>query len=267
MSPADEILYRTEADLVNAVVGRAAGTLNKHTYGASLQAYAEELGGILEPVQQCCSEHPELQQEWADKLAQTLLSAILKDLQPLSRGERAMRQDAYLMFVVTLLSPALLKLEQPMGQSLCQALQQTWKTVWPKQEYQIATEEMIAAGYDKKWYKCYITQATCQSLGKPDDCFELNAFRTFRDGYLSSCADGPALIQAYYQSAPAIVRRISLRLDRDRIYQDIWEKYLQPCLSDLLHSRWEDCKKRYTDMVRVLQREFLPNGTVPPWDA
>lgn len=111
-------------------------------------------------------------------------------------------------------------------------------------------------------YQCYITQSTCEFLGKPDDCFELKAFRDFRDGYLKSCTDGPALIEEYYKTAPAIVQRITFSHSRNDIFQRIWEQYLQPCLDDLLHSRWEDCKNRYIGMVHALQLEFLPNGNI-----
>lgn len=263
MSFANDILRKTEEELVNAVVGRAAPQFVKQTYALSLQTYTEELRGVLEPAQRYCDEHPEAQQELVDTVADALLRAIVEDLKPLSRVDRAMRQDEYLMFVVTFFSPALLKMEYPVGNALCEAFRLSWRTVWPKQDYQIATEEMISAGFDKKWYKCYITQATCEFLGKPDDCFELTAFRSFRDSYLRNCTDGIALIEEYYKSAPAIVQRIAFRRNKDEIYQRIWEEYLQGCLDDLLHSRWEDCKERYSTMVYTLQQEFLPNGSAP----
>lgn len=266
MSPADDITCAAAERLIGAVVGRTAPSLTKKTYALSLQAYTDELRVILEPVQQYCNNYPSVQKELADAIANTLLHAILEDLKPLSRLEYAVRQDAYLMFVVTQFSPALLKLNFSIGRILCESLQHAWLMAWPKQHYQIVTEEMISAGFDKKWYQCYITQSTCEFLGKPDDCFELKAFRDFRDGYLKSCTDGPALIEEYYKTAPAIVQRITFSHSRNDIFQRIWEQYLQPCLDDLLHSRWEDCKNRYIGMVYALQLEFLPNGNIlqPP---
>ena len=263
MSLYDDILHRIEEKLVDAVVGRTAPLLDKQTYASTLQSYTEELHDILEPAQQYCNDHPEVQKELLDTVADTLLRSILEDLKPLSKADHALRQDVYLMFVVTQLSPALLKLELPVGRILCKSLQIAWCAVWPKQNYQIVTEEMISSGFDKKWYQCYITQSTCEFLGKPDDCFELKAFRAFRDGYLKNCADGPALIEAYYKSAPAIVQRIAFSSSRDAIFQRIWEIYLQACLEDLLHNRQEDCKNRYVSMMYALQQEFLPNGVVP----
>ena len=151
-------------------------------------------------------------------------------------------------------------MEYPLAQTFCEALRLRWQALWPKQAYQSATAEAISAGFDKKWYRCYITQATCEYLGKSDDCAELTAFRAFRDGYLKRCRDGERLIAEYYRTAPAIVQRISFHADRDRIYEELWLNYLSPCFDDLRAGRETVCKARYCRMVRTLEKRFLPRG-------
>lgn len=157
MSGNNNIIRITEERLVNAVVGRTVPRLTKHSYALMVESYAEELRDILDSVQQYCNENPEIQKELIDTIANALLRAIEANLKPLSKVGRVIRQQEYLMFVVTLFSPALLKLKSSVGNDLCEAVRFAWQTVWPKQNYQIATEEMISAGFDRKWYKCYST--------------------------------------------------------------------------------------------------------------
>lgn len=104
---------------------------------------------------------------------------------------------------------------------------------------------------------CFITTAVCQELDKPDDCAELTAFRAFRDGYLAAQPDGEALIREYYNIAPGIVTCINTCSDRHASYERIREQYLTPCYEDLLAGRNADCKTRYVQMVRDLEREYL----------
>ena len=65
---------------------------------------------------------------------------------------------------------------------------------------------------------CFITTATCDNFGKPDNCYELNTFRTFRDNWLSCQPDGPALISEYYDVAPAIVEKIDSLSNAKEVY-------------------------------------------------
>lgn len=103
---------------------------------------------------------------------------------------------------------------------------------------------------------CFITTAVCNSFAKPDDCYELQSFRAFRDGWLRVQPDGAALIDEYYRVAPPIVEEIDAQPDAPRIYQRIWEKYLQPCLHDIEQKKYLSCKNRYVAMVRSLERMF-----------
>lgn len=99
---------------------------------------------------------------------------------------------------------------------------------------------------------CYITTAVCEELGKPDDCYELTMFRGFRDNYLRHQPDGEALIQRYYDTAPAIVAKIDRQPNRGDIYRHLRTTYLEPCLRDLEAGEKEACKIRYTHMMEHL---------------
>lgn len=100
---------------------------------------------------------------------------------------------------------------------------------------------------------CYITSATCECYGKPDDCYELTMFRNFRDNWLRFQPDGENLIQQYYKTAPSIVAAINAEPNKDEIYRTIYEKYLVPCLSFIENGENEKCKALYTVMIHTLE--------------
>ena len=105
---------------------------------------------------------------------------------------------------------------------------------------------------------CYITTAVCNTLQKPDDCYELTMLRKFRDGWLKAQPNGEGLIRDYYAIAPAIVANIDARNDAQGTYRAIWKNYLSPCLAMLENGRNEECKSMYTRMVLELKKRFIP---------
>lgn len=106
---------------------------------------------------------------------------------------------------------------------------------------------------------CYITTAVCTSFGKADDCYELTAFRGFRDTYLANTSEGKKLMRQYYVTAPLIVEEIDKSADKDNIYRNIWDTYLAPCLNDIEQREYLSCKNRYIEMVNHLQEKYLKN--------
>lgn len=104
---------------------------------------------------------------------------------------------------------------------------------------------------------CYITTATCNYFNKPDDCYELEAFRSFRDNWLIHQPDGQELIREYYRDAPTIVKLIDESPEKDNIYMAINERYLKPCLSYIENGEMEQCKQKYVEMVHKMQEMFL----------
>ena len=102
---------------------------------------------------------------------------------------------------------------------------------------------------------CYITTATCEEFGKPDDCYELTQFRKFRDVWLKQQPDGERLIQEYYATAPSIVAQIDKQPDRSNIYRVIRDNYLSKCLRYIENDENEKCKDLYVSMMNYLYKE------------
>ena len=116
--------------------------------------------------------------------------------------------------------------------TFCRILREQWLIRYPKKAFQLTTHEEICQGFQRKKL-CFITTAVCAQSGKPDDCPELAAFRSFRDSYLQSQPDGPRLIAQYYDLAPGIVTAIGLMDNPAKVYPFIWDAYLRPCYEAL----------------------------------
>lgn len=155
-----------------------------------------------------------------------------------------------------LLVPALRMHCGKSAEPLCQELHSQWLRRWPKSTFQLVTYADIDAGFQRKKL-CYITTAVCETLGKPDDCAELTAFRAFRDGYLAARPEGERLISTYYDWAPGIVTAIGCTDDPAAVYPRIWKEHLEPCYKALLEQDPARCQRLYTDMVRTLGRTYL----------
>ena len=102
---------------------------------------------------------------------------------------------------------------------------------------------------------CYITTATCEEYGKPDDCYELTSFRSFRDDWLINQPDGKELIDRYYKTAPKVVELINKQTNRTEIYHYLNDTYLAQCLKCIEEGDNEKCKILYISMMEYLYRE------------
>ncbi len=120
-----------------------------------------------------------------------------------------------------------------------------------EKNHQNVADLLISKGATKK-EGCFITSATCLSLQKPDNCYELKTFRDFRDNWLSKQPDGDKLITEYYTIAPAIVDYINKMPYKDEIYKSIWTDYLSNCLLLIEEGQNEEAKKIYINMVYTL---------------
>lgn len=104
---------------------------------------------------------------------------------------------------------------------------------------------------------CFITTATLVSIGKSDNCDELNAFRGFRDNWLAKQIDGQELISEYYKIAPSIVISINSVDDNKKVYKKLWTESIEPCLNLIRQNRFAEAKTVYCNVVADLKQEFL----------
>ena len=118
-------------------------------------------------------------------------------------------------------------------------------------------DDLEKAGQDKKSKKnCFLTSACVSYAGLPDDCFELETLRAFRDGYLASIPEGPALIREYYEVAPSLVAFITLDEKRHLVLSDILTT-VRECVQHIINYRYEEALVSYKAMYLGLKSRYL----------
>ncbi len=234
-------------------------SLSKNGYAPAIEQYEAGTRPIFEAMDLACQAGvftpEEAAAEFLDQLEASWTSKHKKWVPGKSLNNE---QETQKFRIAIFLVPMIRKMGLSASESYCASLQQQWINRYPKSPFSLGTYEEIMIGFQKKFMGlCFITTAVCQKDGKPDNCPELTSFRNFRDGYLRSCEDGPALIDAYYEMAPSIVLALELSPDRDAKYDAIWQKYLSACYEDIQAGRLKQCKERYTAMVKNLEKEYL----------
>ncbi|MCD8023490.1 MAG: hypothetical protein LUF30_11160 [Lachnospiraceae bacterium] len=180
-------------------------------------------------------------------------SELLDACQKKSKKEK-LQMDLNLTMAVFVL-PMVLEFHGNSSEPLSDKLTESWKRQFPKTNKQAAPYVTIEEGFKKKC--CYITTAVCRTFGKPDDCYELTILRNFRDTVLAVSPEGEKVIDEYYDVAPSIVKHIDQQPDSGAIYQNIWEKWLSPCISMIEAGQMSEGQMHYTNMVHTLKKRYF----------
>lgn len=163
--------------------------------------------------------------------------------------------DNYKMLLALFTIPMILELDLDISDEFADKIIESWINKYPKSPIKKGNFEEINTGFSRKGF-CYITTAVCETLNKPDDCYELMMFRGFRDKYLLTQEDGQGLVEEYYHIAPLIVRNINSLENKDNIYKDIWNDYLRKCLKAIESGDNARCKSEYMRMVIELKKQY-----------
>ena len=105
---------------------------------------------------------------------------------------------------------------------------------------------------------CFLTTACCQYKGLPDNCYELETLRRFRDEVLFEKEEGIQLVKEYYRIAPGLVKKIEAMPDKERteILENIYQKILQ-VLNKIKSGDNEGAIARYYSMVCWVESEVV----------
>ena len=160
------------------------------------------------------------------------------------------------LYMALFVIPAISYFKTEQTDALAKTLVQLWRKQYPQHPINVGNYEEISAGFKKRHF-CYITTAVCESLGKGDDCEELRCLRDYRDHWLLLTKDGPALVDAYYESAPKVLEAMRERSDYKALCRELYTSYICPCIELIHEERYEDCKNRYIAMVRELEARFI----------
>lgn len=227
----------------------------KDLYEKSFRAYEEVHMETMNAIEDAylAGENPE---QLLKELAGEFVARVNEQMD--LKKSRRQKDDAlmnYNMCIVVYMNPALIDHNKSSGEPLAEELLRQWKENFPKTNLKIAAFESINDGFKKRF--CYITTAVCESLGKPDDCYELNLLRDYRDHYLQQTEEGEQLVKRYYNVAPTIVKHINQTAGKEKIYEDIFHTYLFPCIQLIENDEKEKCRIVYQNMVDTLTEQYF----------
>ena len=241
ISQAQEAYNYVAAHLLACVTGYpdAFRHLTKTEFEPYFQAYRQACRPVFRAMDAAAQARPQegrrrLWRPWQTFFLDQVEDWSVKNKRGLT-GRDALLDDVKCT-ICLLLIPGI-RLERTSAcEDFCRILREQWLIRYPKKVFQLTTYEEICQGFQRKKL-CFITTAVCAQSGKPDDCPELAAFRSFRDSYLQSQPDGPRLIAQYYDLAPGIVTAIGLMDNPAKVYPFIWDVYLRPCYEALERGR------------------------------
>lgn len=107
-------------------------------------------------------------------------------------------------------------------------------------------------GPKEKKSGCFISTAACDLKGLPDDCYELTTLRLFRDDHLLSTPSGRALVEHYYEVAPAIADHLSTNTELERVWTT-----MQNAISAIELKDFELATELYKAMVTRLENDCI----------
>ena len=105
---------------------------------------------------------------------------------------------------------------------------------------------------------CYLTTACTEAMDLPDNCYELETMRAFRDGYLThEVNNGKEIIEEYYTVAPEIVTAVNTQCDSKDIWRKLYYDEILPCVDLINSSRYEDALIRYQNITDSLLKKYV----------
>lgn len=228
----------------------------KEKYESSFKKLYSEFEEVFEAIDYVyrVSEDKEA---YITSVAKNFVAIADEDLQKKTSGkkklvEQKLMDNNFCMAIYVM--PSILEYKGVSSEPLVDQLIGEWKLRYPKTNLGKSSFDKIYEGF--RWKLCYITTAVCESFSKTDDCYELNLLRDYRDNYLKNEPEGELIIKEYYDVAPTIVKRINKKADSRKIYENIWSRYLSPCIQMIEENKNDECKELYIEMVRNLQKEY-----------
>ena len=232
---------------------------NRKTYEDKFKdAYAKYAGVMADITEACEGLSGEELDAKIDAISSILPLYAKEKLSKLKKSQKDRKEVDYNMTMVVYILPMIAYARE----TYCFRVSERIVEIWNQEKVSSltlssSTFEQINGGFKKgPLGLCFITTAVCDHLGKPDDCYELNTLRKYRDSYLLSSDEGTALVEEYYDRAPFLVQVMNMQEDAHAIYKGIYEEYLLPCIKMIENNENEACKNLYRSMVDTLENRY-----------
>lgn len=104
---------------------------------------------------------------------------------------------------------------------------------------------------------CFLTTACVEHKGLPDDCVELETLRRYRDRMVQEDEAFRSKVLEYYRNAPLILQQIEKSGESGRVYEQLYDDMIKPCVELLEQGREEEAKRLYLNGYEQLAAEYL----------
>lgn len=229
----------------------------KKSYDSTFEFLKEKYKETFEAIKVAYYGAENDQEEVLEAIASVFPQLALQEVDKIgSKRKREFKVMDYNMAMVSYVIPLLDSIRDDCMPRLIDVIIEKWNITFPTNKIGKSSYDSIKGGF--KNGICYITTAVCKSLQKPDDCYELNLLRKYRDEYLlANTSHGVSVVKEYYDIAPTIVKHIDKKQNADQIYREVWNTYLSPCVTLIETNKNEECKDIYCRMVRDLQAKYF----------
>jgi hypothetical protein len=103
---------------------------------------------------------------------------------------------------------------------------------------------------------CFITNACTKAMNLPDDCYELQTLRAFRDKVLAKSELGKMIVERYYNIAPSIVKAIECDTNAGKIWSRVYEE-IRLIVQKIQEKEYTDAIKDYAQMTQRLYAQVM----------
>lgn len=110
---------------------------------------------------------------------------------------------------------------------------------------------------NKKSSWCYLTTVACEYYELPDDCYELETLRYYRDEWLANQTYGPTVIEEYYITAPLIVKALKESENYEKTCEWLMHDVIKNCIEKIESNQMVECFNIYKEMVSILKNKYF----------
>jgi len=110
---------------------------------------------------------------------------------------------------------------------------------------------------------CHITKVVLYARGLPDDCYELNMLRKFRDEYLNKEGYSDE-VKDYYKNSTKYAECIERKAKSNpKLYDELYEKYIEPAVRAIEKNNMKKAHKILGEYLNLVKEEFCDGKSSP----
>lgn len=228
----------------------------RNYYEQAFNKYSEAIKDILDEINsELEGKDEQTVSEYAAEFARLFIDIFKAEYDAIpKKGKKHTYVTDHNTPLVIFLFPAILEYSAKWCKPLVETLVNKWNETFTEVSIGYGTYSDIRGGFKTKL--CYITTAVCESINKPDDCFELNLLRNYRDNILAKEDGGQEIINEYYDIAPTIVKRINRLENSSDVYEGLYNDYILGCIKNIENKEYNECRENYARMVLELKNKY-----------